>query len=101
MWWQEVLHWLWIHTGTGNEPGSYYGFFSGFGSDLQEFTIISVLTAGIVAFYRKHNCEVTGCRRLGRHNTAAGHIVCRKHHPDGKLTHQDVVEAHNDAVRKC
>jgi hypothetical protein len=28
-----VDHWLAVHTGTVNEPGPYYGFWSGFGSD--------------------------------------------------------------------
>jgi len=32
-----VNHWLAVHTGTVNEPGPYYGFWSGFGSDLAEF----------------------------------------------------------------
>jgi hypothetical protein len=97
MWWQEIAHWLWIHTGTGNEPGSYYGFWSGFGSDIGEVTII----AGMLTVYRKHNCEVSGCWRLGRHDTAGGHTVCRKHHPDDKLTHQDVIDAHREAQNDC
>jgi hypothetical protein len=33
-------HWLEVHTGTVNEPGPYYGFWSGFGSDLEEFGIL-------------------------------------------------------------
>jgi hypothetical protein len=28
-----VDHWPAVHTGTVNEPGPYYGFWSGFGSD--------------------------------------------------------------------
>ena len=31
-----VGHWLQVHTGTINETGPYYGFWSGFGSDLEE-----------------------------------------------------------------
>ena len=34
-------HWLQVHTGTVNEPGPYYGFWSGFGSDIAEFSINS------------------------------------------------------------
>jgi hypothetical protein len=29
-----VGYWLQVHTGTINEAGPYYGFWSGFGSDL-------------------------------------------------------------------
>jgi hypothetical protein len=88
------LHWLAVHTGTVNEPGPYYGFWSGFGSDIGELGII----AGLAGIYRKHNCEVHGCWRIGRHKTAAGHMVCRRHHPDDKLTVQDVADAHDEAV---
>jgi hypothetical protein len=96
--WQTIAHWLWIHTGTGNEPGSYYGFWSGFGSDLGEYVIVVGLFAGLWHSLRVHNCEVHGCWRLRRHKSAAGHLVCRKHHPDDKLTAQDVVDAHNAAL---
>jgi len=70
-----LLHWLAVHTGTINEGGPYYGFWSGFGSDIGEVAII-------------------GCWRLGRHQTGAGHHVCRGHHPDDPLTRQDVLDAH-------
>jgi hypothetical protein len=40
-------HWLQVHTGTINEPGPYYGFWSGFGSDLEEFAILGAIGAGI------------------------------------------------------
>ena len=42
-----VGHWLQVHTGTVNEPGPYYGFWSGFGSDLEEFGILGAIGAGI------------------------------------------------------
>jgi hypothetical protein len=42
-----VDHWLAVHTGTINESGPYYGFWSGFGSDLTEFGVIGVLATGI------------------------------------------------------
>jgi hypothetical protein len=40
-------HWLRVHTGTVNEPGPYYGFWSGFGSDLEEFGILGAVGAAI------------------------------------------------------
>ena len=83
-------HWLQVHAGVVNEPGPYYGFWSGFGSDVGEVTIIGALLGS----YRVHNCEVHRCWRLGRHATSAGHRVCRRHHPDDQLTHADVLAAH-------
>ena len=40
-------HWLQVHTGTINESGPYYGFWSGFGSDLEEFGVLGAIGAGI------------------------------------------------------
>jgi hypothetical protein len=96
--WVVVAHWLWIHTGTGNEPGSYYGFWSGFGSDLGEYVIVAGIFGGLYHAIKVNNCEVHHCWRLKRHTTAAGHRVCRKHHPDDKLTANDVIDAHNAAL---
>lgn len=89
-WWFPLQHWLAIHTGTDNESGPYYGFLSGAGSDLSEL----LLPFGLYAFLRRHNCQVHHCWRLGRHTTAAGHSVCRRHNPGGAPTHEDVIAAH-------
>ena len=88
-----LLHWLAVHTGTVNEPGPYYGFWSGFGSDLGEIAIVG----GLFTVVRRHNCEVHKCWRIGRHTTDAGHRVCRKHHPDDHLTVEQVHAAHHAA----
>ena len=90
-------HWLAVVTGTVNEPGPEYGFWSGFGGDL---AIIGTLLGAPLVLLRKHNCEVRGCWRLARHETAAGHKVCRIHHPDDSLTGQDVIDAHHAARRE-
>jgi hypothetical protein len=42
-----VDHWLEVHTGMDNDSGLYYGFWSGFGSDLTEFGVIGVISTGI------------------------------------------------------
>ena len=82
-WWHALQHWLAIHTGTLNEPGPYYGFWSGFGSDLAEFAAAFAFITGAVVSYRHKNCHVKGCLRLGRHPAAGGQFtVCRKHSPD-------------------
>lgn len=87
-----ILHWLTVHTGSANTSGSpqNYNFWSGFGSDIGEVAILG----GLATVVRRHNCEVHGCWRLGRHQTAAGQHVCRVHHPDDHLTHQGVLDAH-------
>jgi hypothetical protein len=70
-----LLHWLAVHTGTVNEGGPYYGFFSGFGSDLGELALIGA----VVGMLRKHNCHQRRCWRVGRH-TVDGTPFCNRHH---------------------
>ena len=78
-----LLHWLAVHTGTVNEPGPYYGFWSGFGSDLAEIGAAVAFSAGLIVSYRHKNCHVHHCWRIGRHPAAGGqYVTCRKHHPD-------------------
>jgi hypothetical protein len=62
-----VGHWVEVHTGTVNEPGPYYGFWSGFGSDLEEFGTLGAVGAGIYSLVRKYNCHEPGCWRIGNH----------------------------------
>lgn len=82
-----LLHWLAIHVGAENEPGVFYGFWSGFGSDLGEFAMLGIF----VTLYRRHNCHQPGCWRIGRHKIeGTEYVVCRKHHPED---HDDVREA--------
>lgn len=90
------MHWLAHFFGLDNLSGPYYGFFSGVGSDISELSLVGVMAAHL----RAVNCEVHGCWRIGRHATAAGHKVCRRHHPADSLTHADVVEAHAEALER-
>ncbi len=71
-----------------NQP--YYGFWSGFGSDLGEATLVAAVVAGAVTGYRKINCHSKGCPRIGhfelevKHNdTDPGtkYKLCHKCHP--------------------
>lgn len=97
-WWLPLQHWLAIHTGTDNEPGDYYGFFSGFGSDLAEVTLIG----GLFAIYRKHNCHARWCWRFGRHDftderTGLTFRLCRHCHPlhsGERLTRKHIARIH-------
>jgi hypothetical protein len=77
LWW-----WIEVHTGTVNEPGPYYGFWSGFGSDLGEYTIAGGIVTGLVQTYRRNKCQ--SCPRLvlkhGKGQVDGTHFdTCRVH----------------------
>ena len=90
-----VNHWLGIHTGTLNETGPYYGFWSGFGSDLAEFSILGAIGTAAYQVVKKFNCHEPGCWRVGTHPAAGGQfLLCYRHHPDyrGKRPTHDLIE---------
>jgi hypothetical protein len=90
-----VNHWLAVHTGTVNEPGPYYGFWSGFGSDIAEFGILGAIATAVYQQVKKYNCHEPGCWRIGTHPAAGGQFVlCYHHHPDyqGKKPTHDLIE---------
>lgn len=96
-------HWVEVHTGTVNEAGPYYGFWSGFGSDLGELTLIGAVFAGIYGAYRKVNCHDPECWRIGKHPTEGGTFVfCHHHHPDlmyaagRKMTRDEMHQHHHE-----
>ncbi len=79
-----LLHWLAVHTGTVNEAGPYYGFWSGFGSDLGELTIF----AAVLGVYHRHNCHTRHCWRIGRH-VVDGTPWCNHHHQAARVLAAD------------
>lgn len=90
-----VWHWVEVHTGTVDESGPYYGWWSGFGG----FTTLALSGLGIAAHsLRKHNCHIHGCWRISRHQVeGTPYCVCSKHHPDtpdGKITPEHVARAY-------
>ena len=99
-----VGHWLEVHTGTVNEPGPYYGFWSGFGSDLTEFAIIGTIATGVYQLVKKYNCHHPGCWRVGNHPAAGGQFsLCYRHHPDyqGKKPTQELIQRlHNEHLER-
>jgi hypothetical protein len=99
-----VGHWLQVHTGTVNETGPYYGFWSGFGSDLEEFGILGAIGAGIYSLVRKYNCHEPGCWRIGNHPAAGGQFnLCYRHHPDfqgKKPTHELIQRLHREHLER-
>lgn len=91
-WLAHVWYWIEVHTGTVNESGPYYGFWSGFGSDLGELGILgAVLQAA-----RHRNCHVKGCWRLGRSVDGTPYLACHIHHPqhDGESRNVSVETIH-------
>jgi hypothetical protein len=76
----DVLrHWTAIHIGSTKESGPYYGFWSGFGSDISEGAIAVGLYTGI----RKVNCHSKMCWRIGHHPLeGTPYHLCKLHHPD-------------------
>jgi hypothetical protein len=94
-----LLHWLAVHTGTVNESGPYYGFWSGFGSDLGEVTLIGAVVAG----YRHSNCHTRHCWRIARHPVeGTPYKVCRRCHPTVPTkapTRSHILAAHHEARR--
>ena len=97
-------HWLQVHTGTVNEPGPYYGFWSGFGSDLEEFDILGAIGAAVYQLVKKYNCHEPGCWRIGQHPAAGGQfLLCYRHHPDyqgRKPTHELIERLHREHLER-
>lgn len=82
------MHWLSHFFGLDNLAGPFYGFWSGVGGDTTAFG----LPATAYVLWRRHNCHVDRCPRIGRHPVRGTEwVLCRKHHPDDKLTHADVM----------
>lgn len=94
-----MWHWFLTVTGSNNTSGTWYGFWSGFGSDIGELVIIG----GLIQLVRHHNCHVKGCLRWGRHQVeGTPYKVCRVHHPDmpsHNVSYADVVKAHKKAKK--
>jgi hypothetical protein len=65
--------------GTTNGSGRWYLWWSGMFGNITIFAAVAI-------FYRKHNCAIHHCLRLGRHaavdERGVDHLVCRRHHPD-------------------
>ncbi len=94
-----VRHWLALHTGTlHGGPDLYYNFWSGFGSDLGEATLISAVGIGVYTGVRKVNCHTKGCWRIGHHPLeGTPYILCRHHHPyvpTKGASHEHILEEH-------
>jgi len=97
-----LRHWFALHTGTlHGGPDLYYNFWSGFGSDLGEATLISAVGIGVYTGVRKVNCHTKRCWRIGHHPLdGTPYILCRHHHPGVPTkgaTHEHILEQHRKA----
>lgn len=93
IYWEGFLQFL----GVSNESGRWYAFESGSGAIiLGDLPLLS----GLFLLIRHHNCEIPGCPRIQlRRPTAAGHLLCRKHHPDpGPRSVEEAHAAHRAAL---
>jgi hypothetical protein len=101
---RQYGHWLGVHTGTFNESGPYYGFWSGFGSDIEEFGILGAIGAAVYQLVKKYNCHEPGCWRIGQHAAAGGQfLLCYRHHPDyqgKKPTHEVIERLHREHTER-
>jgi hypothetical protein len=69
----------------GADGREWYNFWSGFGADLGQIALLGAA----IGLYRRHNCHVKGCWRLGKQpleHDGATWMVCHKHHPADQLT---------------
>jgi hypothetical protein len=74
-----IWHWFLHYTGSDNTSGVWYGFWSGFASDIAEITLV----LGFITYLRHRNCHVKGCWRLGHADPDHGWPACKKHHSKG------------------
>ncbi|HVV76965.1 MAG TPA: hypothetical protein VHC43_13105 [Mycobacteriales bacterium] len=91
--WDAVITFL----GVKNEASRWYAFDSGAGAViLGDLPLIG----GLIILIRHHNCEIPGCLRIHlKRPTAAGHLLCRKHHPaPGPRSVEEAHAAHHEAV---
>jgi hypothetical protein len=93
-----IEHWLSFHTGTTtvNPNPVYYNFWSGFGADLTEVTLLTTVAIGVYTGVRKANCHTKGCWRIGHHPLeGTPYHLCAHHHPDvpeGGASHEQILE---------
>ena len=66
-------------TGTRDETGGWYGFWSGFAGGVRVF---EWLVIGWIVYWH-HTCHHPWCLRPGKYAAADGMFkLCRHHHPD-------------------
>ena len=99
-----LRHWSAIHTGTVYSSSNpiYYNFWSGFGSDLGEATLIGAVSIGVYTAVRKVNCHTKGCWRIGHYPLeGTPYHLCPHHHPGVPTkgaSHKHILEEYRKAL---
>jgi hypothetical protein len=99
-----LRHWTAIHSGTVYSSNSpiYYNFWSGFGSDLGEATLIGAVSVGVYTLVRKANCHAKGCWRIGHYPLeGTPYHLCTHHHPGvptKKVSHEHILEQYRKSL---
>ena len=60
-----VGSWLQFHTGIVNESGHYYAFWSGFGSDIAEFSILGAIATAIYQLVQQYPPKIQLAAAMG------------------------------------
>lgn len=84
----SLFHLIGLDSGSG----PFYLFWSGFGGDFGEVTLLT----GVIVMLRTHNCHVKGCWRLGKYSFEH-YKLCKKHHPN---TPQTITHLHITKLNK-
>jgi hypothetical protein len=75
----------------GTDGRAWYDFWSGFAADIGGLAFVGAA----IGIYRKHNCHVHRCWRIAKQQViGTSWMVCHRHHPLGRPTAQDVLDAH-------
>ncbi len=85
---------LGIHPVPVGTPWTYQ-FLSGFVPALAIVTIFGGVVSIVRGFFKKNNCHVDRCWRIGRYSVAGGaYVVCHKHHPEAHVREGRTTLAH-------
>jgi hypothetical protein len=95
--WRDSAEWFLRYTGADAESATWYGFWSGFGGAIPDFLILG----SIITLYRRHNCHVKGCLRLGKPVDGTPYLACPQHHPahegNKRSVSQEIIKLAHDA----
>jgi hypothetical protein len=90
-----IRRWIAVHTGSINYPGSppNYPFWSGFGSDLGQYTLITTFAGHFVLLWRTNTCHGRWWCWRHPHFELAGtpYKLCYWHHPDEHHTVREAI----------
>lgn len=89
MLWHGILWIMGLYPTPSGTPWTYQ-FWSGIAPGIAIVTVPFSL-------YRRHNCVVKGCWRIGKFKQGP-YLVCNKHHPGvpTRVTHDHVVRDYNE-----